>query len=128
MNQPTITLFRPAGPEEIALVAASGWRRWPPRLPDQPIFYPVTNEAYAIEIARDWNVKASGYGCVTRFAVQRAFMDAYQIHRVGAAHHTEWWIPADGLESLNDHIVCRIEVIHEFRALATDNVKESGDE
>jgi hypothetical protein len=115
MSIPTVTLYRPTGPEEIALVAASDWKRWPPRLPEQPIFYPVTNEAYAIEIARDWNVKASGYGGVTRFAVARTFMDDYEIHCVGAARHTEWWIPAESLEALNDHIVGRIELIHEFR-------------
>ncbi|WP_431099983.1 hypothetical protein [Roseateles noduli] len=67
MTSPTVTLFRPTGPRELALVAQSGYRRWPPRLPDQPIFFPVTNEQYAVEIARDWNVPASGEGFVTRF-------------------------------------------------------------
>jgi len=33
----TVTLWRPTGPEELALVEASGWREWPPRLPGQPI-------------------------------------------------------------------------------------------
>ena len=72
----TITLYRPTGPEELALVAASGYGRWPPRLPEQPIFYPVTNEDYAVEIARDWNVPNSGVGYVTRFEVDAAFMRA----------------------------------------------------
>ena len=112
----TTTLYRPAGPEEIALVRQSGYTRWPPRLPEQSIFYPVTNEQYAVEIARDWNVRASGYGCVTRFSVRASFMERYEIHRVGGAHHTEWWIPADELESLNDNIVGPIEVIREFTA------------
>lgn len=112
----TITLYRPAGPEELALVAGSGYTRWPPRLPEQPIFYPVTNEQYAVEIARDWNVKASGYGCVTRFQVRKAFMERYPIHQVGGAQHTEWWIPAEALEELNANIVGSIEVILEFRA------------
>jgi hypothetical protein len=58
----TITLWRPAGPQELALVRASGWREWPPRLPEQPIFYPVLNEDYATRIARDWNVPHSGSG------------------------------------------------------------------
>jgi hypothetical protein len=112
----TITLFRPTGDSELALVAASGFRRWPPRLPEQPIFYPVTNEQYAIEIARDWNVPASGIGHVTRFEVQKAFMDRYATHQVGAAHHTEWWVPAEELDLLNDHIVGAIEVVKTFRA------------
>ena len=39
-NVETVILWRPTGPEELAPVEASGWREWPPRLPDQPIFYP----------------------------------------------------------------------------------------
>lgn len=112
----TITLYRPTGPEELALVASSGYRRWPPRLPDQPIFYPVSNEQYAIEIARDWNVPSSGAGFVTRFHVRRDFMNGYPMHVVGAVRHTEWWIPAEDLEALNDAIEGLIEVIHTFQA------------
>jgi hypothetical protein len=108
------TLFRPTGASELALIRASGFRRWPPRLAGQPIFYPVTNREYAIQIARDWNVKESGYGCVTRFHVRTSFMDHYPIHKVGGAIHTEWWIPADELEALNDNIVGLIELIDEF--------------
>ncbi len=113
---PTVVLFRPTGPKELALVAASGYRAWPPRLPEQPIFYPVTNEQYAVEIARDWNVKSDGVGFVTRFEVKAEFMARYPIQRVGGAHHTEWWVPAEDLEELNRNIVGKIEVIQEFRA------------
>ncbi len=111
----TVTMFRPAGPQEFALVEASGFRRWPPRLPEQPIFYPVTNEQYAVEIATRWNIKDSGVGYVTRFRVRREFMDRYPIQKVGGAHHTEWWVPAEELEQLNDNIVGPIEVIGEYR-------------
>jgi hypothetical protein len=90
MSDATLTLYRPTGPKELALIEQSGWRKWPPRLPEQPIFYPVTNEQYAIGIARDWNVPASGVGYVTRFQVREAFMSKYPIKQVGAAHHTEW--------------------------------------
>lgn len=110
----TTVCFRPTGPAELKLLEQAGFRRWPPRLPDQPIFYPVTNERYAAEIASRWNVKASGAGYVTRFRVSREFMDRYEIHVVGAAHHTEWWIPAEDLEALNDHIEGKIEVIASF--------------
>ena len=41
-----ITMYRPTGPEELELVRQSGFARWPPRLPDQPIFYPVTNQPH----------------------------------------------------------------------------------
>ncbi|GLR14629.1 hypothetical protein GCM10007907_34190 [Chitinimonas prasina] len=110
----TVVLYRPTGPQELALVRASGNTRWPARLPEQPIFYPVTNAEYASEIAADWNVKASGSGYVTRFVVRKTFMDRYPVQCVGAAHHTEWWVPAEELEALNDNIVGSIEVIAEF--------------
>lgn len=114
MNDDTILMFRPTGPKELALVADSGHRRWPARLPDQPIFYPVTNEQYAVEIARDWNVPASGEGFVTRFRVRKSFMDRYPVQQVGGGHHTEWWVPAEELEALNDNIVGEIEVVWRF--------------
>lgn len=109
-----VTLYRPTGPKELALVEQNGFKRWPPRLPEQPIFYPVTNEAYAKQIAIEWNIKASGIGYVTRFQVQQSFMDRYAIQKVGCAIHTEWWIPAEDLEELNDNIIGLIEVIGEY--------------
>lgn len=110
----TATLWRPAGPEEIALVEASGWREWPPRLPEQPIFYPVLNEEYATKIARDWNVKHSGSGYVTRFEVRRSFLDRYEIRQAGGRTILEYWIPAEDLPEFNANIVGLIEVIAEY--------------
>jgi hypothetical protein len=114
MSEDVVTMFRPTGPKELERVAGSGWRRWPPRLEHQPIFYPVTNREYAEQIARDWNVPESGAGFVTRFHVRRTFMDRYEIHQVGSTVHTEWWIPAEDLEELNDSIVGQIEVVASF--------------
>jgi len=79
MHPEATTLFRPVGPKELALIAASGFREFPPRLPEQPIFYPVMNEDYAIQIARDWNVLASGSGYVTRFAVKNEFLRRFPV-------------------------------------------------
>ena len=88
------TLWRPTGPRELALVEEAGWRRWPPRLPDQPIFYPVLNEDYATRIARDWNVKASGAGYVTRFDVRTSYLDSYEVQQAGGRFETrlEGWL------------------------------------
>ena len=110
-----VVMYRPTGPKEMELVASSGYKRWPPRLPEQPIFYPVTNEEYAKEIAIQWNIKDSGIGFVTRFAVRKSFMDRFQVQQVGGTHHMEWWIPAEALEELNENIVGTIEVIGEYR-------------
>lgn len=114
MREDVVVMYRPTGPEELALVKATGYKRWPPRLPDQPIFYPVTNEQYAAEIAEQWNVKASGSGYVTRFSVRKSFMDHYEVQCVGGSYHTEWWVPAEDLAALNDNIVGEIEVIRQF--------------
>jgi hypothetical protein len=114
----TMTLWRPTGPVELGLVRDSGWRRWPPRLPDQPIFYPVLNEQYAIMIARDWNVPASGVGYVTRFEVDAAFAARYPVRQAGGDSILELWVPAEELEEFNDHIVGTIDVVHEFTATA----------
>lgn len=111
----TVTLWRPTGPEELALVEESGWRRWPPRRFEQPIFYPVLNEQYATMIARDWNVKHSGAGYVTRFQVRRHFLDQYEVHQVGGQTILEYWIPAEDLDAFNANIVGTIEVVAEFR-------------
>ncbi|MBE9205714.1 hypothetical protein IQ244_04145 [Nostoc sp. LEGE 06077] len=111
----TVTLYRPTGPKELELVKQSGYTKWPPRLPEQPIFYPVTNEQYAKEIATKWNIRDSGVGYVTRFKVKQEFMNKYEVHQVGASYHTEWWIPAEELEQLNENIVGQIEVIGEYR-------------
>ena len=111
----TVTLWRPTGPRELELVERSGWRAWPPRLPDQPIFYPVLNEEYATKIARDWNVKASGVGYVTRFEVEKAYLDGYEVQQAGGQTILEYWIPAEDLDEFNRHIVGLIEVVAEFR-------------
>lgn len=110
----TVTLFRPVGPKELALIEASGWREFPPRLPEQPIFYPVTNEEYAVQIARDWNVKESGSGYVTKFQVGADFVSRYPVQTVGGSMHTELWVPAEDLAEFNRNIIGRIEVTQRF--------------
>lgn len=113
-----VELFRPVGQAELDLIRESGWTRFPPRLPTQPIFYPVLNERYAIEIASRWNTKdlASGFvGYVTRFRVASSVVQRYPVQVVGAAYHQELWVPAEDLDEFNEAIVGPIEVIGEFR-------------
>ena len=110
----TTVLFRPVGERELALIRESDYRAFPPRLPDQPIFYPVTNEDYAAQIARDWNTHDGGIGYVTRFRVPSAFLESYPRRTVGASMHEEYWIPAEELPDFNAALVGLIEVIAEF--------------
>lgn len=109
-----VVLFRPVGPEELKLIEAAGFRAFPPRLPEQPIFYPVLSEEYAVKIARDWNVQASGAGYVTRFAVRREFLSRYQVQNAGGERFQEYWIPAEELAEFNQNLVGRIEIVRQF--------------
>jgi hypothetical protein len=111
----TVTLFRPVGPAELKLIQDADFRAFPPRLPEQPIFYPVLTEEYATRIARDWNVPASGAGYVTRFEVTRRFLSRYPVQSAGGRDLQEYWIPAEDLSELNTNIVGKIEVVAEFK-------------
>lgn len=110
----TITLYRPVGPKELELIKDSGWKEYPPRLAEQPIFYPVMNERYAAQIAKEWNVPASGSGYVTRFEVDKNYVSRYEVQNVGGAGHDELWVPAEDLPEFNKHIVGLIQVVAEF--------------
>jgi hypothetical protein len=116
MSQTAVTLYRPTGPKELDLIRESGWCAFPPRLPEQPIFYPVLNEEYATRIARDWNVKESGSGYVLRFQVDAVYLSRYDVQTAGARIHQEYWIPAEDLDEFNRHIIGLIEVIGEFHS------------
>ncbi len=116
-DEATITLYRPTGRRELQLVKESGYREWPPRLPEQPIFYPVLNEEYATQIARDWNARGTSIGYVTRFRVRASYLERYDVQTVGGRVHQEYWIPAEDLPEFNRNIVGFIEVIAEFHPL-----------
>lgn len=111
----TTYLYRPVNQAELDLIEQSGWTKFPPRLPEQPIFYPVMNEEYAIQISREWNVAAYGVGYVTRFAVNTDYLTKFKVKNVGGQIHNELWVPAEELEEFNNNIVGQIEVTKEFR-------------
>ena len=107
-------LYRPVGQAELDLIIAADYQAFPPRLPEQSIFYPVLNEKYAREIAERWNKKSadSGYaGYVTTFEIDDGFISKYRIQTVGASYHQEFWIPAEELDEFNSHILGKIVVI-----------------
>ena len=112
----TTTLYRPVGKNELNLIEDSGYTAFPPRLPDQPIFYPVMNEGYARQIAKDWNsrLNADKEGYVTRFHVSNDVADKYGREVVGAREHEELWVPAEELAAFNAAIVGKIEVIAKY--------------
>lgn len=114
----TTTLFRPVGQPELDLIAATDWKRFPPRLDWQPIFYPVLNEAYATRIAREWNTKDDqngNVGYVLSFDVDTEFLSQFDTQQVGDADCIEYWIPAERLDEFNDQIGGVITVLSEWR-------------
>jgi hypothetical protein len=103
----TRTLYRPVGLKEAEKVLASECTGFPPRLPDQPIFYPVLSVEYARQIARGWNTPDpnSGYsGFVTEFEVNTVYLESFEVRTVGASLHQELWVPAEQLAEFNRRI------------------------
>jgi hypothetical protein len=113
----TKTLFRPVGQKELDLVTAAGYRAFPPRLPEQPIFYPVLTRDYAEQIARQWNTKdeRSGFvGYVLEFDVETDYVSKFEVNKVGNEQHMELWISAEELPEFNRHIRGVIRVVAKF--------------
>ena len=111
-------LFRPVGQKEYGLIEQSGFKSFPPRLSEQPIFYPVLNEKYAIEIASKWNTKdglfSGNVGYVLKFDTSDDYISKFDVQTVGASYHKEYWIPAEELAEFNENIIGLIEVVRKF--------------
>ena len=115
MHTDVVTLYRPVNDKELFLIEKLDFNAFPPRLPEQPFFYPVMNEAYATQISKQWNVPQYGVGYVTKFDVKKTFIDQYEVQNVGGTIHDELWIPADELTAFNENIVGKIAVVAEYR-------------
>lgn len=110
-------LYRPVGQKEYELIKESNFTEFPPRLPEQPIFYPVLHQKYAEEIARKWNTKdknSGNIGYVTTFEIDDTYIASYSPHTVGASYHQELWIPAEHLPEFNRHIKGKITIVRIF--------------
>ena len=119
----TVVLYRPVGQKELHLIRQSNDKAFPPRLPEQPIFYPVLNEEYATQIAERWNARHNDppVGYVTMFRMRAEYLKRYEVQTVGGSIHQEYWIPAEELEEFNENIVGRIEIIATYRGKPESN-------
>ena len=115
MDKLTITLFRPVNNKELELIKGLNYLSFPPRLPEQPFFYPVMNKEYATQITKKWNVPAYGVGYVTKFKVEAEYIKKFKVQNVGGDIHNELWVPSEELEDFNKRIVGEIEVIEEYK-------------
>jgi hypothetical protein len=117
MSDETTLLYRPVGKEELAQIADSGWKAFPPRSADQPIFYPMASEEFAQRVAREWSTRdpRCGYvGYVVRYRVKTAFLKRFEFRAVGSKE-VEYWVPAKDLATFNANIVGEIECVGEYR-------------
>lgn len=127
----TTKLYRPVGEKEMVLIMESGYQKFPPRLEWQPIFYPVLDEDYASEIAEKWNTRdefGNYLGFVTQFDVLEKIANQYPAQNVGARNHNELWVPSEELETFNQAIVGKIEIIkvfvgNDFKKAANKNIE-----
>ena len=118
-------LYRPVGLKELEHIAASGYKAFPPRLPEQPIFYPVLNFDYAEQIARDWNATTAPFaGFVTCFEIDQMYAETLEIHTVGGKIHQELWVPAEDLSEFNRHIKGEIKVVAAYYGDNFNGVRE----
>ncbi|MCS6624760.1 ADP-ribosylation/crystallin J1 [Roseibacterium beibuensis] len=102
---------------ELAKISSSDWTAFPPRLPEQPIFYPVMNQAYAEQIARDWNSlhEPAKVGHVLAFDLPDDVTDRWPVQIAGGRVHEELWVPAEELGAFNKMIVGPIRRIATYR-------------
>lgn len=110
-------LFRPVGEKEMLMIKSFANKKFPERLPSQPIFYPVLNQKYAEEIAQKWNTKdkTSGFkGYVLKFEIDDLYISQFKVQTVGKSYHKELWIPAKELDNFNCHIIGDIQVLKFF--------------
>lgn len=125
-------LWRPVGLKELALLFDTEMREFPARLPEQPIFYPVTNVAYARQIARDWNTREDDrVGYVTEFEIPDEYAAQFDRHVVGGSEHEELWVPSERLPEFNSRIHVPIKVVEgyfgdEFRGFIPEKYELRG--
>ena len=87
-------------------------RGFPPRMSGQPIFHPVLGLGYAQQIARDWNATSGAMaGYVTRFEIDDAYANSFDVQKVGGNEHREFWVPASSVGEFNTHLVGAIRLI-----------------
>lgn len=113
MRNPRV-LYRPVGLSEAVKILESKASAFPPRLPEQPIFYPVLTRDYAEQITQQWNVPSAsaGYaGFVTEFHLEAKYASKFKAQVVGPSTARELWVSAEELDTFNRHLVGTICLI-----------------
>jgi hypothetical protein len=110
INPNTTTMYRPVNDKELALISEMDYKGFPPRLPEQPIFYPVINEAYAQRLNK-WNLDQYGVGFITKFEVRTTYFNSFKVQNVGGFGDNELWVPAEDLVEFNNNIIGKIQVL-----------------
>ena len=76
---------------------------FPPRLPEQSIFYPVLVQEYADQTAATWNTKEEPFvGYVIEMEILDEYGARFTPQTVGSAIHRELWVPSEELAEFNN--------------------------
>jgi hypothetical protein len=108
-----ITLWRPVGPTELELIAATGMGHFPSvaRATDLlscPHGSLCHEHRAGLKRATRWRIRHPV------LQVRAAFLARYEIKEAGGRDHREYWIPAEDLPACDEAIVGEIEVTAEF--------------
>lgn len=124
-------LYRPVGLYEMEKILDSGGNCFPPRMKEQPFFYPVITYDYACKIAREWNAKdtsSGNVGYVTEFIIDDSFIKRknYKMHCVGSKVDLEFWVPSNELEEFNEYIIGKIKIVKSFYGFCYKGILPTG--
>ncbi|OLD20926.1 MAG: hypothetical protein AUI91_05700 [Acidobacteria bacterium 13_1_40CM_3_56_11] len=104
-------LWRPVGFHEMAKVFEAGMKGFPPRLPEQSIFYPVLVQEYADQTAATWNTKEEPFvGYVIEMEILDEYGARFTPQTVGSAIHRELWVPSEELAEFNNQLTKPVSV------------------
>jgi hypothetical protein len=106
-------LFRSVGEKEFRIIQQRGFKSFPARLPGQPVFHPVLNKQYAMELAAKHNAAdiSSYRNYVLEFEVDDDYISWFDVETKGAEYRQEYDIPAEQLDEFNSHINGLISVV-----------------
>ncbi len=110
----TLTLYKPLTPIQLAAVIESGWRSFSLDHPSQKNFYLKVNKNYADLVAKMWSAPKYSAGYVAELEIEQHFIEQYELQSIAYDDQSEYRIPVEDLNKLNQHIIGLIDVISAF--------------
>ena len=117
-------LYRPLSAEEYNAVAEKGFRGFPPRSAEQPLFAALLSQTGAKKIARHMRIEkqAEHTAYVVSFLVDDAYIRQFPVQQDDEPDFRALWIPAEDVEILNQHLIGKIRIIERYTVDCSDSV------